>query len=238
MKRFTPPGAASARRGFTLIELLTVIAIIGVLASLLIVVVSKARQKAMQAKSMSQLRTLGMAIDLYRTENKNFYPFSATSGGGAPYWSETIAPYLPPTKALRITDYRGQTVRATAELICPLVDSDRHNAIGDYGVNGAVLVRKGTSVILNRDGISPISGSALANPSQTVLIMTAEATDQTPPYGNWYVATHQYTNNINATQRPSDRGTGSVLCRFADGHSEAVPLAKMQANAGRYLLPK
>lgn len=238
MKRSTTPGIARTRLGFTLVELLAVIAIIAVLAGLLIVGLGKILQKGRQTQALNQLRTLGSSIDLYRTENKNQYPFSATAGGGAPYWSTEIGPYLPARLAVDITDYRGIKVKATPDLLCPLIDSDRHNHLGDFGVNGALLVRSSTSFIRDREGPQRITGAAVANPSQTILVMTAEATDRTPSYGNWYVASHQYITNLNATQRPSDRGTGVVLCRFVDGHTEAVPLTAIQENPVRYLIPR
>jgi prepilin-type N-terminal cleavage/methylation domain-containing protein len=54
--------------GFTLIELLVVIAIIAILAAILFPVFAQARVKARQATSLSNLRQLGMALALYRTD--------------------------------------------------------------------------------------------------------------------------------------------------------------------------
>src|SRR3989338_6260996 len=61
------------KRGFTLIELLVVIAIIGLLSTLAVVAMSNARQKARDAKRVSDIKQVQSALDLYVTD-KNGYP--------------------------------------------------------------------------------------------------------------------------------------------------------------------
>ncbi len=59
--------------GFTLIELLTVIAIIGILASIVLVSVSGAEAKGRDAKRISDIRTIQLALEEYYSDN-GFYP--------------------------------------------------------------------------------------------------------------------------------------------------------------------
>lgn len=59
---------------FTLIELLVVIAIIGILAGLLLPVMSRVKARARNATCQSQLRQLGAATRLYTDDNGNLLP--------------------------------------------------------------------------------------------------------------------------------------------------------------------
>ncbi|MBU0478636.1 type II secretion system GspH family protein [bacterium] len=62
------------RAGFTLLELLVVIAVIGLLASMLLPALSKAREMGRRAKCMSNLRQLGLAFQMYTSDYDGFLP--------------------------------------------------------------------------------------------------------------------------------------------------------------------
>ena len=61
------------KKGFTLIELLVVIAIIGLLSTLAVVSLNTAREKAADARKMSDIKQMSTAFELYYTE-KSGYP--------------------------------------------------------------------------------------------------------------------------------------------------------------------
>ena len=58
-------------RGFTLIELLVVIAIIGLLSTIIATPIQNARKKAKDAKKVSELKALELALDQYAEANNN-----------------------------------------------------------------------------------------------------------------------------------------------------------------------
>lgn len=85
------------QKGFTLIELLIVVAIIGLLATLAIVSLNTARQKANDTKRVADLKSMQTALELFwNGEGGGAYPIVDVAGGES--WAEletALATYLP-----------------------------------------------------------------------------------------------------------------------------------------------
>jgi prepilin-type N-terminal cleavage/methylation domain-containing protein/prepilin-type processing-associated H-X9-DG protein len=66
-------------KGFTLIELLIVIGIIGLLAGILLPVLSRAKESARRTQCASNIRQIGMGLIMYANENVEVFPQDTTT---------------------------------------------------------------------------------------------------------------------------------------------------------------
>ena len=59
-------------KGFTLIELLIVVAIVGIISALAVVNLLNAVDKSKQKRTMADVRTIGVAVEAYSTDNARY----------------------------------------------------------------------------------------------------------------------------------------------------------------------
>jgi prepilin-type N-terminal cleavage/methylation domain-containing protein len=148
--------ASFRRAGFTLIELLVVIAIISILAGILFPAFAKAREGARRAVCLSNLRQIGMAIQMYTMDHNEQMPGSGPVGNE---WPSFLEPY---TKSSQI-------------FVCPTDGTSAGATIaGDptlklsYGYN-SLVINSGSHGFATPGGGS-VSLNSVDLPTETILL--------------------------------------------------------------------
>ena len=132
--------------GFTLIEMLVVIAIIGVLAALLLPVLSLAKGYSKSVACKNHLRQMGIALQMYVHDDQDQYPRylgpgtdsygdARGPGGratGLVYWSSKLFPYY----SLNWTNISFHCPGYNGRISGPY-DTNAIDRLGSYAYNGA-----------------------------------------------------------------------------------------------------
>ncbi len=151
------------RRAFTLIELLVVIAIIAILAAILFPVFARAKAAAKASACGSNIRQLGVALEMYRTDYDGNYVLAAyVDGAEFRLWHDLNDPYV---KNKDIWLCPG----------CDLKDSDASGMrTSHFGYNADYL----TDIAFdfsNFDGHRAVNEGSVANPVETVLFTVSKS---------------------------------------------------------------
>jgi prepilin-type N-terminal cleavage/methylation domain-containing protein/prepilin-type processing-associated H-X9-DG protein len=202
--------------GFTLVELLVVIGIISILVAILLPALNKARQAAQAVACASHLRQIGLTVEMYRQENRGYYPpiaFEQTPGdpNSAYRWGVLLRPYLADSSTDKYVSTRGV-------LYCPSVPLAYRNPSASYvsygynrwGVGGDKPQANGYPKMIRRLKSVPVE----------TLMMIDIARPSDPTRQGWYEAYpsvfFQYT-----------RHNGRANAVFADGHVAGLTLKEI-----------
>jgi len=159
------------RRAFTLIELLVVIAIISILAAILFPVFARARENARRTSCLSNMKQIGLGLEMYKQDFDGTYPFSRALPLGT--FREVLQPYI----------------KSTQVFVCPSAPTDwpldyTYNQMFGYQPGDVYSPdRSGGTISCNGVGQHVYDGlrdSAVTEPSTTIVI-----TEASLPYWYW-----------------------------------------------------
>lgn len=200
------------KNGFSLVELLACLAIVSVLASILIAVLSSTRRKSDLLGSVSNVRSIGGAAQLFAQENGGNIPVWHDYSSGQ-YWWQQLSPYLAINNTGEFRPGQYGVFQSPAH-----TEFDDTNATTlaqsiSYGWNYVVMGRAIADPTKEGDHVLPVS--LFPNPTETLILTDG------PKHDCWGYISYD---------RPGDReryGTGELVGLFLDGHVSMVPYEKL-----------
>ena len=165
------------KKGFTLIELLTVIAIIGILASILIPTVSKVRETARRVVDSSNLRQIGQASLIFANDNREALPWNDISdidnNGTLERGGETDIFHYAAAVALQggLNDaniwFSGSDTQQPGRAVSTVLDQNRTGLHTDFNAANAVSFEAWAGLNLGMASTTPIAVTRGLNEGQT-----------------------------------------------------------------------
>lgn len=236
MNRSFSRANSKVHHGFTLIELLVVIAIIAILAAILFPVFAQAKEAAKKTQSLSNMKQLSLALQMYGGDYDDAYPtwseyygVSTNNYAGGPlagvapgldsrdrYWDAKLSTYVK----------NGDPANGKYDGLWYSPGSQRNNTFRSYGM--------GYYFTYSRDPASPwyyrwLNQNQIAYPAGIVWAGESGSHGMMSRQINYDSYVQKHITPALYTREAPDRYSGGATYAYADGHAKFVVRSKYWA---------
>jgi prepilin-type N-terminal cleavage/methylation domain-containing protein len=198
-----------ARGAFTLVELLVVIAVIAILAAIVLPVFAQAREKARQTTCVSNMRQMGLAVQMYGQDYDERLPLAATATNTSFLnWHNLVDPYVKSSQIWVCPSYNAPIRDIFGNFVC-------HYGYNSYYLNEGV----DPANIYTLNNAPGVSLAAVSAPANCILMVDDRGVDGKLP------ANHLCTYVLPPSQpdanfwgRPDPRHTAGTVVGLLDSH--------------------
>ena len=224
-----------ARRGFTLVEILVVLAIVSLLAALLMAAFSRAREQGRRTTCTSNLKQIGLAMQLYTDDNSYAMPptMAVNAAKQMVTWADLLLSY----------------VKTEQIYVCP-TDPMQKTTFSQFAISYGYNQDIGEVVdptLVTNNLRKPVSEYQIIKPAATVLVTDA-GTTSTPGLsplqwpvieGGTFQISDAFTHDTKGNgflPAPHARHSGQTNVLWADGHVKSQSIESFY-NAPDHLRP-
>lgn len=206
------------RRGFTLVELLVVVAIIGLLIALLLPALQQSRAAARSAACKSNMRQIGLAVQMYANNHNGRFPLTAHAGTTSS-WVYSLGPYLENVDNIRICPDEPKAAERLA------------NKSTSYVLNDLICVKQ-PDAILSLWKLKSTSGTLIAfegSDKRAVDNANMEHIHCSTWFSEYNIHRGLVKELIDADIQLERHQNSAANYLYADGHVETIPAETVRA---------
>ena len=179
-------------RAFTLVEILVILAVIGILATLVFAMFARVREGGRRAACESNLHQIGLALQQYTGDYNGFYPLTPSDWTGKPKWSDRIHPYLKSSQVFDCPSYSEHypdPTPANCPVDYPYSGDYRYNVWGIHNLDKPVTEAQSETLVRDPEHTSLVGDAGwfiMDLKSDSVALHYMQQVDRNPSESPFY----------------------------------------------------